>query len=329
MMWSIIVLFLVGVILSAFFSGAETGFYRVTRLRLMLDSRQGDNISRSLLWMTNNPTAFVATTLIGNNLANYLTSLAIVLGVGLISEPVIPSLDVLAPILLSPIVFVYGELIPKTVFHDAPNRLLRVVGPFFLFCAALFAPFAFILWLFARVLQSLAGEMPLRVQLDMARNSLQSLFQESELQGVLLPVQTGLAERLFAHEHMTIGQVAIPVGRIHALSEGASMDEIKRCAKKLHRSSIPVLRKNGEAFSGYLSVLSLKVHHDDMTQLMRPLVSVPEDMPILEAVIYLQTQHAPMAEVVDQRGVCVGLVYLNEVAGRLFNFRAIRRPEFG
>jgi len=326
-MWSVIVLFLVGVVLSAFFSGAETGFYRVTRLRLMLDSRQGDSVSRSLLWMTNNPTAFVATTLIGNNIANYLTSLAIVLGVGLISEPVIPSLDVLAPILLSPIVFVYGELIPKTVFHDAPNRLLRIVGPFFLFCAALFAPIAFILWLFARVLQSLAGETPLRVQLDMARNSLQSLFQESKLQGVLLPVQTGLAERLFAHEHMTIGQVAVPVSRVHALSEGASMDEIKRRARKLHRSSMPVLRKNRESFSGYLSVLSLKVHQDDMTQLMRPLVSIPEDMPILEAVIYLQTQHEPMAQVVDQSGVTKGLVYLNEVAGRLFNFRAIRTAD--
>ena len=65
-------LFVVGMLLSAFFSGAETGFYRVTRVRLVLDAMGGDWIASRLLSLTNNPTLFVATTLIGNNLANYL-----------------------------------------------------------------------------------------------------------------------------------------------------------------------------------------------------------------------------------------------------------------
>ena len=79
MIWGILILLLLGLLLSAFFSGSETGFYRVTRVRLVLDGRDGDFISRRLLWLTNNPSVFVATTLVGNNLANYLTSFAIVL----------------------------------------------------------------------------------------------------------------------------------------------------------------------------------------------------------------------------------------------------------
>ena len=65
-------IFLTGLLLSAFFSGAETGFYRVTRVRLLLDGLAGDPIARGLLWLTNNPALFVATALVGNNLANYL-----------------------------------------------------------------------------------------------------------------------------------------------------------------------------------------------------------------------------------------------------------------
>ena len=54
--------------------------YRATRLRLVLDALGGDPISRGLVWLTNHPAVFVATTLVGNNLANYVTSLAIVIG---------------------------------------------------------------------------------------------------------------------------------------------------------------------------------------------------------------------------------------------------------
>ncbi|MEE3220565.1 MAG: CNNM domain-containing protein, partial [Planctomycetota bacterium] len=63
MMWLAVGLFLSGLLLSAFFSGSETGFYRVPRIRLLIDSLAGDRVSRVLLWLTNYPSLFVATTL--------------------------------------------------------------------------------------------------------------------------------------------------------------------------------------------------------------------------------------------------------------------------
>ncbi len=117
------VMLIVGLLLSAFFSGSETGFYRVARLRLALDGRSGDPIARLLLWLANRPPLFVATALIGNNLANCLTSLAVLLATrALISGHVVAEL--VAPVLAAPFVFVYGELLPKKLFFRAPNRLL-------------------------------------------------------------------------------------------------------------------------------------------------------------------------------------------------------------
>ena len=55
MIW-ILFLFLAAIFLSAFFSGMETGFYRATRVRLVLAGMSGDTVARRLLWMTNNPT---------------------------------------------------------------------------------------------------------------------------------------------------------------------------------------------------------------------------------------------------------------------------------
>ena len=65
-MISIVLLLLLGLALSAFFSGSETGFYRVTRVRLVMDAKSGRWLSRMLLWLANHSTVVVATVLIGN-----------------------------------------------------------------------------------------------------------------------------------------------------------------------------------------------------------------------------------------------------------------------
>ena len=72
---------LVGMLLSAFFSGSETGFYRATRLRLVLDAMAGDRVARGLLFLTNHPALFVATALVGNTVASYMISLATVIAI--------------------------------------------------------------------------------------------------------------------------------------------------------------------------------------------------------------------------------------------------------
>ena len=54
-----------------FFSGAETGFYRVSYLRLSIDAQAGDPVARRILWFCQNPSDFVVTALIGNNVAQY------------------------------------------------------------------------------------------------------------------------------------------------------------------------------------------------------------------------------------------------------------------
>ena len=124
----ILLLFLFGLALSALFSGSETGFYRIPRVRLRLDALGGDWFVRGMLWMTNHASLFVATTLIGNNIANYCTALAIVMAVNHFLDNS-TSLQIIAPIVFSPILFVYGELLPKSVFYYMPNRLLRRWGP--------------------------------------------------------------------------------------------------------------------------------------------------------------------------------------------------------
>jgi len=124
-----VLLFLVGLALSAFFSGAETGFYRISYVRLSIDAQAGDRIAKRLQWFVHNPGPFVATTLVGNNVANYLTTIAIGMGLAVLShdrsQPLHWFWQIAATLLLAPVVFLFGELMPKSRYYRAPMRLLK------------------------------------------------------------------------------------------------------------------------------------------------------------------------------------------------------------
>ena len=205
----IFALLLLGIFLSGFFSGSETGFYRASRVRIVIASLDGDRMSKALVKLINNPALFVATTLIGNNVANYVTSLAIVL---MAREIQVSSLgEMLAPILLSPLLFVYGELLPKNLFYQAPNFLLRLAAPLFLIFAIVFAPVAAVLWAMSWVLGWLLGQSPKKIRLTLARKELQEVFEEGLEAGILHPTQRHLAQSFFLVAARPVGEYCQPL----------------------------------------------------------------------------------------------------------------------
>ena len=145
---AIIVLFAVGVYLSAFFSGSEIGFYRISPLRLSIEADSGDRVAQRLLHFVHQPGYFVATTLVGNNVANYITTLAVTLATAAVFGASSGYLEILGTIVVTPLIFVFGELIPKNLYYEAPHRLLRKNRPWFILFYWLFLPFSFpLVWL--------------------------------------------------------------------------------------------------------------------------------------------------------------------------------------
>ena len=318
MIWLLILMWLVGIFLSAFFSGTETGFFRVTRVRLMLDGLGGDPFARALLWLTNNPALFVATTLIGNNLANYITSLAVVLGAESFSEES-HLVQLLAPIVLAPLVFVYGELLPKSLFYDAPNLLLRRSGPLFLLCAILFAPFAALLWAMGRLLQWLLGESPERLRLTLARRELARVLEEGHEAGILWPSQRSLAQGLFAVASQPVTRFCVPAARMTAVRLGMPKAEVLRLARRHRVAAVPVEEVAGRRRTvGYVRVVDLCLDKQDSLNSIRPLLEIPETETHIAALIRMQSANELMAKVVDQQGQTVGLVTAQRLTEPLF-----------
>ena len=318
MVW-ILLMLLAGVFLSAFFSGSETGFYRVTRVRLVIKALGGDRIARGLLWLTNNPSLFVATTLIGNNSANYITSLAIVLAVqSLFGQS--PLAELAAPIVLAPVLFVYGELLPKNLFYYAPNTLLHRCGPLFLLFTLLFLPVAILLWLFGKALQSLVGEAPERVRLRLARSELAKVLDEGHEAGVLRPSQRRLAQGLFAAANVPVVQHSTPPGRMAAIQLGAKKADVFRLARRHRMSAIPVEEGSGRdrQLIGYVRLIDLHLDKSETVDTVRSLIEISADMRHVSALIRLESSGEVLARVVDKSGQTVGLLDVRKLNEPLF-----------
>ncbi len=195
MIWAIL-LFAVGLALSAFFSGSETGLYRVPRTRLVLDGLSGSVGAKGMVWLLNRPAIFVATTLVGNNVANYLTSFAIVMGAASVFGSGSKA-ELFGPMLMTPVVFVFGELLPKFFFYQAPYRLLSAVRPVLLAMTMLFLPVSILLGLLGVLLSWMTGQTPFKLRLTMARGELDQLIKAGHEAGILASGQKSLAQNIF------------------------------------------------------------------------------------------------------------------------------------
>ena len=316
LIWTLCLL-LLGIFLSAFFSGSETGFYRASRVRIVIASLDGDRMSKALVKLINNPALFVATTLIGNNVANYITSLAIVLmarqmqvsGVG----------EMLAPILLSPMLFVYGELLPKNLFYQAPNFLLRLAAPLFLFFAFLFWPVAAVLWAMSWMLERLLGQSPEKIRLTLARKELQEVIEEGLEAGILHPTQRHLAQSFFLVAAQTVGEFCQPLGRCPSVAKTATATAVKKLARNRQLADVPVYEKTKSNIVGYVRTIELLVDttKQKASDAFRELRRIQSTELVGEAILQMQANRETLLLVVDPNGKKLGLLSIDQLTDPL------------
>lgn len=292
-----IFLFVFGLVLSAFFSGSETGMYRVSRTRLVLDGLGGSRGARALIWLLNRPTLFVATALVGNNLANFLTSFAVVLAIGaLFADSSVAEL--IGPVLLTPIVFVFGELLPKYWFFQAPYRLLNLVRPALLLATLLFLPVSLLLALLAVALRALTGQTPFRLRMTMARGELTQLMRAGEEAGILHSGQRSLAGKLFDIGNELAVSFAVPLGRLAAVQLPVDKEATAAAARRQNHPIILVRR--GERIVGYLRYSELTTGKEKVT--VRPVIRVSRTERHLPTLLKLYDAASEVALLCDENG---------------------------
>lgn len=241
---------MVGVGFSALFSGMETGVYGVNAVRLNVVARRvapgpGRRRAALLLREIERPDRVLATLLIGNNLANYTGAIgvsALLGGAGLSDWGIV----IVNAAVLTPLLFVFGETLPKDFFRASADRVMPSLGPLLralrlIFTACLVLP---LVRLFGKgVSRALRGSDPGAVQT--ARMRIVALLKEGRRHGVLSDSQTALVDRASRLHERRVHHEMTPWARVVTLHADWSRDRVEAEARRHVHGHYPVVDRRG------------------------------------------------------------------------------------
>ena len=304
-----VALFLAGLRLSAFFSGSETGFYRLSFVRLNLDAQSGDETAARLLWFSRNPSRFVATTLIGNNVANYVTTLAIGLfAAHLFSADLAGSVEIAMTILMSPVIFIFGELIPKNLYYRSPMYLLRRDSRVFWLFYQMFRVFSWPLVGIARFLEKLGGDGSEQRDIVLGRNRLVQVLSHGHREGLLSDVQSRLIHGVLHTASLNVIPSVTPIARTLGLPDTADGATALQFARDYGLANVLIRRAdNTNGWYGYVQVSDLLGGKRMLPSVIREMPEVDGTLTRLETLARLREAGATFA-LVKAQGEIIGTV---------------------
>jgi len=312
----ICVLLLVGIRLSAFFSGSETGYYRLSLPRIMIDAQAGDATARQLLWFARRPANFMATALIGNNLANYLITCAVGMAVSRAVSGDSMLMEVGATAGISPLVFLLGELLPKSVYYRAPLAFMRRDVKWLRVWYAIFWLASWPLVAMTKLLERFRSDNGPALNMLLGRDRLALVMSHGRHEGVLTDVQTRLASGLLQIASQPIKRSMTPLDRVLAVDESASLEEMLAFARRYGLSSIII--RCGDASFVYVKAADLALRIRGRESSRQPIPLINHDMQLLDAFEVLRAGDALHGAVVDDADRVIGFVSRRGLAERFF-----------
>lgn len=313
-------------LLSAIFSGAETGVYSVSRIRLEAEAQEGRRSARLLSRLFRDDTGLLITLLIGNNLMLLLLTH---MAESSVKRLTLPSYlhELGAAVVLTPVVFLFGELIPKDLFRRRPHLLLALAAPVISVFRWLVSPLA---WPLARISVGLEHMLGLREEefaRILRREEMVELLAESRRLGTLAPHAEELAHNVLILRNLPLARVAVPWERVEWVDFDKGATAARAAVERSDFTRLPVFGSGPDhkrSLVGYLHQLDVLAlpPGEGLESSLRPLLELPSDLPLDRAVARLQSAGQRLAVVGTLRAP-KGLVSLTD----LFNTLA-SQPRF-
>ena len=310
-------------IFSAFFSGMEIAFVTSNKLRIELDKKQGVFGSQLIQIFTNNPGQYIATMLIGNNVALVIYGLFFSRLLGPVLTPLIGSdlvVLILNTIISTGIILLMAEFLPKTVFIISPNFFLKLLSVPAMFFYSLFYPVSKLTLaasnLFIRIFFGIKSDK--KEQEDL-------VFSKVDLDHFVNLGKRGAEKSEPYHQNIRIFQNAldfsnvklrecmVPRTEIDAIESGSGVAELKERFIQTGHSRILVYQSSIDNIIGYFELKDIFKDPPDIISCVRKLAIVPETMAANKLLKLFFDEKKNVALVVDEFGGTSGMVTIEDV----------------
>ncbi len=311
-----IIIMIICVALSAFFSATETSFSSSNKIKLLSLAEDGDKRAEKVLSTIEKYDSFLTTILIGNNVVNILfASLSTILFVDALNETYGPTVSTAVSTV---IVLIFGEITPKCLAKQAPEKFAMAVMPAVRAFMVILKPFALIFAAWTKLISKIFGG---KDDPSITDDELLTIVKEAENEGGLDKNESELIQNAIVFDDRQAEDILTPRVDIVAVPEDAETKEIAEIFSETGYSRIPV-------YDGSLDNIVGIIHQKDfyeevidkkrkLSDILQKAVFVAPTMKISNLLRELQKEQTHIAVVVDEYGGTAGLVTMEDILEEL------------
>ena len=311
-----IVMLVILVALSAFFSASETAYSSLNQIRLKSRADSGDEEAKQVLALSKRYDNLLSTILIGNNIVNIsMSSLSTVLFIRLCGGQYGPTVST---VVITVLVLIFGEITPKSLAKEMPEKFAVISAPILNVLITLFTPLNFLFSCWKKLLSRFFHSSENDVVTDA---ELLTMVGEAENDGELTDRESELIRSAIEFDDVEVEEVLTPRVDVVAVADDISLDELANAFAESGYSRLPVYHETIDNIIGV-------VHEKDLYAAMRKGDARMEDL--IGSTMYttgstqisallrtLREQQHHLAVVVDEYGGTEGIVTLEDIIEEL------------
>lgn len=303
--------------ISAYFSATETAFSSLNKIRLKNMASDGNKKAKLALELSNNYDKMLSTILIGNNIVNIAsTSVATVLFIDIIKNA--DTGATLSTIVMTVAILIFGEISPKSMAKEAPERFAMFSAPFLRFLMTVLAPLNFVFSLWKKLLSKV---VKIEDDRKMTQDELMVLVDEVTQEGGIDEDEGKLIRSAIEFTERSAEDILTPRIDLEAISKDAKKEEIALLFQESGYSRLLVYE---EDIDDIIGVVHLKDFYTEkgitgmsLAQIMTEPVFVPKSIMISDLLKVLQTRKSHIAVVSDDYGGTLGIVTMEDILEEL------------
>lgn len=313
-----IILLVVLIAFSAFFSAVETSFTSLNRIKLKTYAQEGKGSAKTALKLVENYDKLLYAVLIGNNIVNLTaSSIATLLFIELFANN--QSLgSTISTIVTTVVVLIFGEITPKTVAKMVPEKIAMAFAAIVRFFVIIFTPLC---WVFGGWKKLILKVFKFKPDEGITEEELINIVEEAGEDGSLNDNETTLIRSAIEFNDLDVEDIYVPRVNVIAIEKNTPIEEIKGLFVEHSFSRLPVYEDDIDHIIGMLHekdfYASLARGCTDISGCITNIAFATEHMKISTLLKSLQKQKIHMAVVVDEYGGTCGIVTMEDILEEL------------
>lgn len=312
-----LIVVIICIILSGYFSATETAFTAVNKIRLRAKAEDGDKGAKRVLKLADKYDRLLTTILIGNNVVNILaSSLFTLLLISLITDEALAT--TLSTVILTVVVLIFGEITPKTLAKEFPEGFARFSAPIINVLAWILIPFTFVFGLWKKLLLKMFKHKEDNTITD---DELKIMVEEAEQEGGINAQESDLIRSAIEFNDLEAKDILVPRVDMEAVDCETPLEEVDRIFMETRYSRLPVYKGSIDNIVGILHEKDFIKQRGEkgftLEKAAKPTVFVVSTTKISAVLQQLQKSKSHMAVVSGEFGDTVGIITMEDILEEL------------